>query len=249
MGGLSHYLEDEGVATTQISLIKEHSLTIKPPRALWVSFPLGRPLGIPNDSAFQKDVLKHALNLLNEQRGPVLADYPGDAEAGRPEASLPACPVDFSSRSTELSSLDRLLQRFQAEFNGMHTWYTISCDKRGRTVSGVSGLSFDEIIALYNDFLVDNEAALKTFRPHLADALRLACEDLKSCYFEALSSQPGQPTDAATLADWFWGETYAAAVINEIRKKCIDDGSEAMALAGTLLLIPRSQMHRFERRR
>lgn len=234
------------MATTQISLIKEHSLTIKPPRALWVSFPLGRPLGIPNDPAFQKDVLKHALNLLNERRGPALADYPRDAGGDGDEPALPACPVDFSSRSAELSSLDTLLQRFQAEFNGMHTWFTISSEKRGRTVSGVSGLSFDQIIALYRDFLSDNKAALKPFEPHLADTLRLACEDLKSCYFEALASQPGQPSDAAALANWFWGETHAAAVINEIRKKCIGDGSDAMTLAGKLLLIPRSQLHRFE---
>ncbi len=248
MGGLSHYLEDEGVATTQISLIKEHSLTIKPPRALWVSFPLGRPLGSPNDPAFQKDVLKHALNLLNEQSGPVLADFPRDVEADQSEASLPACPVDFSSRCGELSSLDKLLQRFQAEFNTIHTWYTVACEKRGRTVSGVSGLSFDQIIALYNDFLLDHEASLETSAADLADSLRLASEDLKSCYFEALSAQPGQPTDAATLADWFWGETYAAAVINEIRKKCCDYGTREMDLAGTLLLIPRSQMYRFEER-
>ncbi len=245
MGGLSHYLEEEGVATTQISLIKEHSLTIKPPRALWVSFPLGRPLGNPNDPAFQKDVMKHALNLLEELNGPVLIDYPHDAGDEQSEPALPACPVDFSSRSPELSSLDKLLQQFQSEFNTIHTWYSISREKRGRTVSGVSGLTFDEIIGLYTDFLSGDEAALQPFAANLADSLRLASEDLKSCYFEALASQPGQPTDAASLANWFWGETQAATVINEIRKKCIDYGTKEMDLAGKLLLIPRNQLHRF----
>ena len=32
MGGLAHYIEDEGVPTTQISLIREHTEKIKPPR-------------------------------------------------------------------------------------------------------------------------------------------------------------------------------------------------------------------------
>ena len=34
MGGLAHTLEDEGIATTQISLIRLHTEKIKPPRAL-----------------------------------------------------------------------------------------------------------------------------------------------------------------------------------------------------------------------
>ena len=111
MGGLSHYLESAGIATTQISLIKEHTLTIRPPRALWVSFPLGRPLGNPNDPPFQRDVLRHALKLLDEPAGPVLADYPGDAADDQSEPALPACPVDFVSRSPEAGTTAALLHR------------------------------------------------------------------------------------------------------------------------------------------
>ena len=62
MGGLAHYLEDEGVATTQISLIREHSEAMKPPRALWVPFELGRPLGAPSDAAFQRRVQRRAID-------------------------------------------------------------------------------------------------------------------------------------------------------------------------------------------
>ena len=68
MGGLSHYLESDGLATTQISLVREHSETMKPPRAMWVPFILGRPLGQPNDPAFQRRVLRGALELL-ERKG------------------------------------------------------------------------------------------------------------------------------------------------------------------------------------
>ena len=63
MGGLGHFLEDEGVPTVQISLIREHTEIIKPPRALWVPFMLGRPLGVPDDGEFQKRVLRSALAL------------------------------------------------------------------------------------------------------------------------------------------------------------------------------------------
>ena len=61
MGGLAHFLEDEGLATTQISLIRPQTENTKPPRALWVPFELGRPMGAPNDAAFQLRVLRAAL--------------------------------------------------------------------------------------------------------------------------------------------------------------------------------------------
>jgi len=149
-------------------LIKEHSITIKPPRTLWVSFPLGRPLGNPNDPGFQQDVIKKALNLLTEPSGPVLADYPEDAAEDISDPVMPACPVDFSSRNLELSNTEKLLQQFQSEFNSMRTWYTAACDKSGRTTSGVSGLAFDEIVKLCNDFITDNESSLTTM-PTLAE--------------------------------------------------------------------------------
>jgi hypothetical protein len=129
----------------------------------------------------------------------------------------------------------------------MYTWYSIGSEQKGRTASGVSKLNFDEIIRLYSDFITNKQQGQAKFEADLPDTLRLASEDLKSCYFEALYSQPGQPTDAASLANWFWGETYAAAVINEVRKKCLDYGTKEMALTGKLLLIPRNQMHRFEK--
>ena len=246
MGGLSHYLEDEGIATTQISLIKEHTQKMRPPRALWVSFPLGRPLGTPNDPEFQRDVLSQALNLLEEPEGPVLADYPHDIEDDQAGPAMPACPVDFSSRNQDLTDIERLLQKFESEFNSMHTWHSIAVEQKGWTACGISGLSFEELNKLYADFITDTTDGLIKFEANLADTLRLAAEDLKSCYFEALSARPGQPTDAASLADWFWEDTYAAAVINEVRKKCLEQGTKKMSITGKLLLIPRNQMHRFE---
>ncbi|MGB1538895.1 MAG: selenoprotein B, partial [Pseudomonadales bacterium] len=58
--------------TTGISLIRENTASMQPPRALWVSFPLGRPLGKPGDPAFQHRVISAALDLLNRNDGPVL---------------------------------------------------------------------------------------------------------------------------------------------------------------------------------
>jgi len=50
--GLAHFFEDEGISTVVIALVREHAEAIRAPRALWVPFELGRPLGAPNEAAF-----------------------------------------------------------------------------------------------------------------------------------------------------------------------------------------------------
>ena len=80
MSALAHYFEDEGIATTGISLVREHTAGYRPPRFLWVPFPLGRPFGAPDEPAFQSRVLRAALALLERDDGPViLEDFPDDA--------------------------------------------------------------------------------------------------------------------------------------------------------------------------
>ncbi len=78
MGALAHYLEVEGISTTQISLIREHTEFIRPPRALWVPFELGRPLGAPDNPELQRRILLSALELLEASEGPVLVDFPDE---------------------------------------------------------------------------------------------------------------------------------------------------------------------------
>ena len=46
MGALALYIEDEGVPTVGLSLVREHTAALKPPRALWVPFMLGGYLHI-----------------------------------------------------------------------------------------------------------------------------------------------------------------------------------------------------------
>ena len=77
MSALGHYLEEEGLATVAISLIRPQTEKTKPPRALWVPFELGRPFGPPSDADFQQRVILAALGLLERTDGPVLIeDFP-----------------------------------------------------------------------------------------------------------------------------------------------------------------------------
>jgi len=218
---------------------------MKPPRALWVTFPLGRPLGTPNDPKFQTSVLKEALSLLEEERGPVLRDYPFDAEEDNSIQTSLACPVNFSTRPKTLTDSERLFEHFHSEIETMRTWYELARKQNTRSTTGVSGYTPQEIKELFLEFIVGTVDEAKTSGYPLPALLRMAAEDLKAYYFEAVSAQPGQSSDPAVLADWFWGETYAAGCINEVRKVCLSQDAQEMQLLGTLLLVPRSQMHRF----
>ena len=95
MSALGHFLESAGIATTGISLVRENTELMRPPRALWVPFELGRPFGAPHAPDFQMRVLKSALALLERTDGPViLEDFPDDAPDSNSAASL-VCPVNF----------------------------------------------------------------------------------------------------------------------------------------------------------
>jgi hypothetical protein len=79
VGALAHYLEAQGIPTTQISLIREHTETIRPPMALWVPFELGRPQGAAENPGFQRRLPLATLKLLDAPNGPILLDFPDEA--------------------------------------------------------------------------------------------------------------------------------------------------------------------------
>jgi hypothetical protein len=245
VGGLAHYIEDEGIATIQISLIREHTEKIRPPRALWVPFDLGRPLGVPNDPEFQSEVLRHALNLFKAETGPVLEDFPRDAPGTRNESMPVACPVNFGPNPETALDPNALRDGLIAEIEGLRPWYEVALKQKNRTTTGVSGLSTTDAAEKVLEAIEGKSTTALEGDDLLPERLRMACEDIKAYYFEAVSAQPGQPTDSKSLSDWFWGETIAAQVINRLREICLADSSGRLSLLGKLLLVPRNQLHRF----
>jgi hypothetical protein len=65
-------LERRGIPTVSIVLLREVAERVRPPRALWVPFPHGYPLGRPDDPVLQRDVIVRALELLAREDVPVL---------------------------------------------------------------------------------------------------------------------------------------------------------------------------------
>ena len=57
-------LEQRGISTVVVQLLRLATEKVRPPRALMVPFRHGYPLGAPNDPELQRAVLTAALNLL-----------------------------------------------------------------------------------------------------------------------------------------------------------------------------------------
>jgi hypothetical protein len=68
--------ERRGIATVALQLLRLVAEAVRPPRALWMPFPLGFPLGAPGDPALQSRVLRQALSLVADPGpGPILRDF------------------------------------------------------------------------------------------------------------------------------------------------------------------------------
>ena len=184
---------------------------------------------------------------MEREVGPILEDYPHDSRESKADQAALACPVNFSKPAHGQNSLEELLQKFRQELGLMQTWYSLACEKKERSTVGISNLTPDKIGELFCNFIEGKVEKEQLKDQKISDTLRIAADDLKTCYLEGLSAQPGQSTDAAALNDWFWGETHAALIINEARKKCLQSSEKDMLLAGKLLLVPRNQLHRFEK--
>ena len=76
MGLIAGVLEQRGIATVCVALVRSVAEKVRPPRALTVPFRFGAPLGEANDEAGQLAVMRTALRLLDEVGPPpVLRDY------------------------------------------------------------------------------------------------------------------------------------------------------------------------------
>ena len=235
MSALGHYLEEEGIATVAISLIRPQTEKIRPPRALWVPFQLGRPFGPPGEPAFQRRVVLAALRLLERKAGPVIIeDFPDDdpretADPSWRPPSLPAVPADRSPAGlaarldAEILLLADLRRRWIAE--------------HGRTAVGLSGLSMREIGGCVGEWLRGREPPSPNDRFSPLLLLRFAADDLKAHHLEAAAAEPGKPS-SRQLYDWFWRTTAAGAALIALRHMLLASDSERVKLIAGNFLVP-----------
>jgi hypothetical protein len=235
------------LATTQISLIRIHSERIKPPRALWVPFELGRPLGVPNDAAFQKRVLMAAFELFEVAEGPVLVDYPEDVPQGGLELDDDAmtgmvCLIDFPPLPDATAPTSKMGQALMKEIHSLAPWYDLAVRTRGRTTVGPSGLSIEAAAKFLLAFLADQTVASPRDDLVKARVLKLAYEDIKAYYGEAITAQPGHHTSEG-VENWLFNETVFGQTLWTLRDICRASDDDDYQYLGRNSVVPDRQIN------
>jgi hypothetical protein len=232
---MAHMLEERGLATTVLALVLPQVEKTRPPRAVMTPFMLGRPLGEPNDPAFQRRVLMQALCLLERTDGPVILEhFPDDNPSWfdradwSPAVALPVPVKPVTSREWEAALRSELAlvfpawERFKARF--------------GRTTVGLSGQPPDGWPAFTTAFL---DGGLPTVSGHAtpALALRFLSDDLKALYSEAVQADGGPPS-ARQIDGWFWGQTIAGQLLIALRAAAMQSENTALKTVGGRFFVP-----------
>lgn len=212
---------------------------VKPPRALWVPFALGRPLGSADDPEFQKQVIRAVLGMLATANEPTIEDYPIEAPA-EADAGEWACPVSFAVTKDE-----SITARLLAEVTRMAPWSAETRATRGRTLFGVTGASPDQVEGVARalgaiaeqgnlseppDEEIDWQFDMPLLVRHLAD-------DLRTFYHEAIAAQPGPgaPNHDA-LNDWIFSGTALGDALQAVAEHLTADANPMSMLVRGLLI-------------
>ena len=208
---LARVLEEHGIATTAIAMVREHAERVKPPRGLFVPFFFGFALGKPNEPDYQHQVLNAAFGLFNETEGPVLADFPDEsAPTVMPQASQVRADAEQATRSAA------------DEVTALRTFYERWLDNNGgRTAVGLCGIPqrrFRGVVRFLEACAEGDTEADMTERPgnvSRAQFIRYCSDDLKAFYYEARMEQ-NKEADEEALHQWFWGSTAAGKLIADV---------------------------------
>jgi hypothetical protein len=241
---LACYLEDEGLPTALISLIRLHTEKVGSPRALWVPFELGRPLGPPNDAPFQRRVLLALLGLLEATDGPtILRDFPEDSPDAQDDPAW-ACPVELPPALFDAGNLAALQSALEQEIARVRPWYDRAVARWGRTTVGLSGLGLVEVLPLILAYLAGHKVESPRPGMRAVQVMRFAVDDLKAYYLEAATADaPGRPS-SRQLANWFWDATLAGKLVFALREASMTSEDKLFNIIGARLLVPGVQLAR-----
>ncbi len=213
---LARALEQAGVSTTSISLVREHTEKVKPPRALFVPFPFGMALGRPGDSELQHRVLRATLDLLAEPAGPVLRDFPEDAEPGdQPPAPPQASAITPAERVADDVAMETTQMRRYHE-----RWLETNGGRTHLGLSGIPATRFRGVVRFLEEFADGQETDMPERPPDmpLPNFIRYCADDLKTLYFEGhLAMKPA--AGGEEIARWFWAETGAGRLLRRVRDR------------------------------
>lgn len=204
-------------------MVREHTVKVRPPRALFVPFPFGFALGKPNDPELQHRVLAATLALLEQPCGPVLANFP---EAEIPEQLPQASLVQAHQAHTAATDAADEVTALRACYE---RWLE---EHQGRTAVGLCGIPqrrWRGMIRFLQAYAGGADPVLKEQPAEVTQAqfIRYCVDDLKAFYYEARMTQRPDVSETA-LHTWFWGETAMGQLFPAIvqRMNATDDATQ-----------------------
>jgi len=235
VSALGHYLEEEGLATVAISLIRPQTENTKPPRALWVPFELGRPFGPPSAAAFQKRVVLAALRMLEGAEGPIMIkDFPDDDPRATQDPTWrpPFTPVAVS---------DSLAARLEAEILRLQGAHERWVAQHRRMTVGLSGLPIGDCARYVADWLRGKTPPSPREGFSAPLILRFAVDDVKAYCLEAAAAGAATPS-SRQLGDWFWNESATGSAIHVLREVLQASDDDRLKLIVANFMVPATRV-------
>lgn len=198
---LAHVFEAAGIATVVLASMRDVAERMRPPRALYCEFPLGRPLGRPDDVGLQTSVLEAAFGLLDSDES-VLATYPEVIESD--EMPL-QCSIPPRFDPTVPAAVD--------EARGLRAAYDRSYASSGVTSVG-RVLDADEIAQALDVLHHWAQGVDRSTLPLPGKNTTAVCHDIFAFYTEAaLELATGPGPRARAVEAWFYEKTEAGQTI------------------------------------
>ena len=219
---LAHIFEQAGLSTVIFASVRGIVERSRPPRALYCNFPFGRPIGDPNDPAFQMRVLMAGFELLKEKSAPVLVDYPEKAKTAVNEAA--SCPLpprhdpNLPESIDEMRGLRPAFDRAAERGTGLYVNF-------GLLEQGLE--AFERIAAGTPWKEVD-----------LPERMPVVTLSIRNYYEQAAIGLADHVPGARSAETWFAQETKAGELIHKVQNIIRESGAETIHW---FYLLPASQ--------
>ena len=202
------------MATVAIGSIREQIYGTAPPRGLFCDFPLGRPLGVPNDAAFQRRVMEYAFGLL-ERTQPIVEDYEVVIED---DDSQPlACPLPARMDADAHPAVD--------EAKGLRPAYERAIAKYGNRAGAVRLMNADAIPAAIEAFI--RVAAGEPWKhAGIPGIPARVSQDIRGYYEMAAMEIAGHTPAAWAGYRWFRDQTKTGEVMRKARDAMRESGAK-----------------------
>ena len=155
-----------------------------------------------------------------------------------------ACPVRLPRPPRTMPA--ELLDHVLAEIDELAPWHELYEQSHSQAAASISGQSAKDVARMLDDIRrvghpqIDDDA-------QWGKALRFAAEDLRSYFSSAALMRPGGAASPREIADWYWGETSAGALVLALLPICLVSENTGLRLVAETQLVPRAQRHRVTR--